>query len=265
MSPTPYPTVNAILGDLQNGIEGVLGDKLVGLALYGSLVTGEFSPDLSDIDLAAFLATDLDETELNRLEGMHAAIAAAYPVWDDRIEVGYISTKLLRSFDPAGIIAVISPGEPFHLRRAEASWLFNLAVLRDGGISLLGPPPHTLIPPIAPEALGRALCGAMQMWRAWLPDADRVMNPKSQAYITLTMCRALYTKLRGTSVSKRAAAHWAMTQFPDWSQLIEEALTWYEARQEPAVDLAATRAATLRFADFATNCVLNGDVPGRYR
>lgn len=224
MSPTPHAEVNAVLGVLQSGIEDVLGDKLVGLPLYGSLVTGEFNPDLSDIDPAAFVATDLDETKLDRLEGMHAAIEAAYPRWDDRIEVGYISTQLLRSFDPTGIIAVISPGEPFHLRRAEASWLFNVAILRDGGISLLGPPPRALIPPIAFEDIACALQGAMRMWRAWLPDADPVMDPKSQAYVTLTMCRALYTEQRGASVPKRAASRWAMTQFPGWSPLIEEAL-----------------------------------------
>jgi predicted nucleotidyltransferase len=100
VEPTPHAEVNALLSTLQADINEVLSDKLVGLYLYGSLITGEFDLDLSDIDIAAVVAADLDEADLARLEQMHAAIAKTNPRWDDRIEVGYISVALLRAFDP---------------------------------------------------------------------------------------------------------------------------------------------------------------------
>lgn len=255
MEPTPHAEVNALLGTLHAGIGEVLGAKLVGLYLYGSLVTGEFDLALSDIDLAAVVAADLDEAELARLERMHAAIARDNPRWDDRIEVGYISTALLREFDPRGTIAVISPGEPFHRRAAESSWLFNLHVVREQGVTLCGPPPRTLVAPITPADLARALRGTMRMWQAWLPEAEPVMRAKPQAYVVLTMCRALYTHQHGAFVSKRQAAVWAADAFPAWSSVIRHALAWYEANAEPEVDLAATRATTLRFARFATGLI----------
>jgi predicted nucleotidyltransferase len=259
VEPTPHAEVNALLSTLQADINEVLSDKLVGLYLYGSLITGEFDLDLSDIDIAAVVAADLDEADLARLEQMHAAIAKTNPRWDDRIEVGYISVALLRAFDPRGTIAVISPGEPFHLRAAESSWLFNLQVVREQGVTLCGAPPRTLIAPITPDDRNAALRGAMRMWQAWLPDAEPVMRAKAQAYVVLTMCRALYAHAHGAFVSKRQAAVWAAAAFPVWSSTIRDALAWYEAKQEPDVDLAATRATMLRFARFTTELIAEGD------
>ena len=51
MHRTQDSEVNALIGELLTGIRGVLGDRLVGLYLYGSLVAGDFDKDISDIDL----------------------------------------------------------------------------------------------------------------------------------------------------------------------------------------------------------------------
>ncbi|MBA2276922.1 MAG: DUF4111 domain-containing protein [Chloroflexia bacterium] len=257
MQSTPYAEVNDLLDILRSSLDEILSGKLVGLYAFGSLVTGEFDPDLSDIDLAAAIAADLDDTEYARLETMHAAIAQANPRWDDRIEVGYISVELLRSFDPRDCIAVISPGEPFHRRAANDSWLFNLRVLREHGLTLSGPPPRSLISPIASDDLARALGGAMRMWRAWLPDAEPVMHAKPQAYVILTMCRALYAHQHAAFVSKREAARWAAPELPEWSSLIRDALAWYDSRQDMDIDLDATRTETLRFTRYVTGRIIN--------
>ena len=48
--PTPYPSVNAILGMLLSGAQEILGNRFTGLYLYGSLSSGDFDPERSDID-----------------------------------------------------------------------------------------------------------------------------------------------------------------------------------------------------------------------
>lgn len=53
MKPTPYEDVNTLLGALLARIRSVLGINLVGVYLYGSLPSGDFDPDVSDIDLLA--------------------------------------------------------------------------------------------------------------------------------------------------------------------------------------------------------------------
>src|SRR5690242_15577369 len=95
MDATPYSDVNAILDLLLAGIQKILGNKLVGFYLYGSLVIGDFDLESSDIDLLAATSSDLDETEFDALHKMHHDLAHKYQDWDDRIEVAYLSVAAL--------------------------------------------------------------------------------------------------------------------------------------------------------------------------
>jgi predicted nucleotidyltransferase len=233
MQPTPYPEVNKLLEVILAGIRANIGDKLVGLYAFGSLVTGDFNLARSDLDLAAVLTEDLDGEAFERLSRMHAEIAQKYPAWDDRIEVGYIAAEHLREFDPTCTIAVISPGEPFHFRAAEYGWLFNLNVLRAQGLTLAGPPPATLISPISKEELDRGLIDLMRMWREWTDDPDPHLKHSQQAYPIMTMCRALRAFRTGDFVSKNEAVRWAALELPEWSALILQSVKW---REEPDGD-----------------------------
>src|SRR5919202_6832124 len=98
MPPTPYPHINTLLDSLLSEMQRVLGDKLVGLYLYGSLVTGDFDDGSSDIDLMAATATEIDDQEFDALHKMHDDFAENYTYWKSRIEVQYISVTALRTY-----------------------------------------------------------------------------------------------------------------------------------------------------------------------
>ncbi|MEA3355592.1 MAG: adenylyltransferase, partial [Patescibacteria group bacterium] len=68
MKVTPYKNVNKFLEDFLFQVKKILGDKLVGLYLYGSLTWEDFDIDISDIDLLAVLSVDLNENEALALE-----------------------------------------------------------------------------------------------------------------------------------------------------------------------------------------------------
>src|ERR1700739_2040992 len=97
MNLTPYIDVNTLLNLLLSGIQKILGSKLVGFYLYGSLVTGDFDLESSDIDLLAAISSDLDETEFDALQQMHHDLAREHQDWDDRIEVAYLSVAALKT------------------------------------------------------------------------------------------------------------------------------------------------------------------------
>lgn len=256
MGTTGFADVDAVLAHLVARMQDELGARLRGLYLFGSLVTGDFDERLSDIDLAAIVASRLTPEELRRLERMHAEIARAYPAWDDRIEVGYLALEDVRPFDPEATIAIVSPGEPFHTRGAEHSWLFNLHVVRERGITLLGPDPKTLIAPVTDRALMAGLRARMVEWRAWTNEEIPPMHAGEQAYVVLTMCRALYTSSTGDWASKRRAAEWAIGAEPRWSALIRQALAWREAEPDGPIDLAAAQARTLAFTREITGRIV---------
>src|SRR5215211_5046701 len=160
----PESAVDAVVGAIRQAIVAVTGSSLVGLYLFGSLATGDFEPDVSDIDLLVVLAHAPRGRLAPRLHRMHADLAQANPAWDDRIEVIYISTHGLatcRTYPTT--IAVISPGEPFHLVKAGRDWILNWYPARQRGVRLLGPPITKLIPPIPTgeylEEVRRSLAG----------------------------------------------------------------------------------------------------------
>src|SRR5207302_3107407 len=60
---TPYPAINTVLTEWAEGLKRLLGKKIVGLYLSGSLAYGDFVPDRSDIDLQAVVQNPLTQDE----------------------------------------------------------------------------------------------------------------------------------------------------------------------------------------------------------
>lgn len=248
---TPYADVNAMLEELLSRIQQILGNKLVGFYLYGSLVTGDFDHDSSDLDLLAATLRDIDEQEFDALQTMHRDFAHEHKEWDDRIEVAYLSVTALKTYrSRSSKIAIISPGEPFHVKDAGEDWLMNWYIVRGKGITLYGPSPDMLIDPISKAELLHAVQEHAKKWREWIYHGRR---RGSQAYAILTMCRILYTLKKGEIVSKKQAALWAEKELPAWSSLIQQAVIWREAWRDENIDHDATFPETLRFVHFVLN------------
>ena len=245
MHPTPFEDINALLEQLVSGIHKILGDRLVGVYLYGSLVTGDFDRGSSDIDLLAATSADIDEREFNALLAMHHDFADTHKQWDGRIEVAYFSVTGLKTFKSRrSQIAIISPGESFHIKDAGSDWLINWYTVREKGVTLFGPAPETLIAPIPNEEYISSVRAYTGLWK------ERMQQPHSrpsQAYAILTMCRALYAIKYGEQVSKKRAALWAEKELPEWSALIQNALKWRENWRDENVDHDATFAETRKF------------------
>lgn len=141
-NPTSFPMVLTV----RDKIVETLGRRLVGLYLYGSLATGDFEPDISDIDLIAVLTHEPDVPVAERLGEMHALIARAEPGWSDRIGVDYVSARGLEECRARPTtIARISPGEPLHLLEAGRDFLLDWYPARSEGITLVGPPIASVI------------------------------------------------------------------------------------------------------------------------
>src|SRR5437899_12936465 len=114
MQATSYPDINSVLDDLLSRIQSILGKKLIGIYLYGSLVSGDFDTESSDIDLLAATSSDIDEEDFDNLQKMHNDFANTHKEWDDRIEVAYLSVAALQTVkSQTSKVAIISPGEPF--------------------------------------------------------------------------------------------------------------------------------------------------------
>jgi hypothetical protein len=230
---TLYPTVNALLGDLLIGAQVILGDNFVGLYLYGSLASGDFNPNSSDVDFVVVTAVPIPPATLPELAAMHEGLTAVHPHWATHLEGSYIPLADLRRYDPAGGPYPHWHEKRFYVAGHGSDWIIQRHVLREQGFTLAGPPPKSLIDPVTPDDLRTAVRGILAEW--WAPmqyDSSWLHERLYQAFATLTMCRALHTLEYGVIASKPVAARWAMGVLDGrWTGLIERALAWPEEPQ----------------------------------
>ena len=227
--PTPYPDVNAVLHLLLSSVQTVLGNHFIGMYVHGSLASGDFDPQRSDIDFFVVTADELPDEMLPALEAMHARVAASGLKWAAKLEGSYIPQQALRRYDPSRARHPwLGVDGHFAVEQLGSDWVIQRHIIREQGIVVTGPAPQTLIDPVQPNDLRRAVLGILREW--WsppFPDPARFHSSEYQAYAILTMCRALYTLQYGTVVSKPVAARWAQKALGEpWAALIELALAW---------------------------------------
>jgi predicted nucleotidyltransferase len=238
---------------LLSEIKSILGEKLAGLYLEGSLVLGDFDPKTSDIDLLAALREEVDDREFEALKRMHAEIVERYPQWDDRIEVCYISLEALKSVKTRqSQIVNISPGEPIHRLETKKEWVMNWYLTREKSKTIFGPSPKTIIEPISKEEFVQSVKVHAQGWDSWV---EGMKNRYAQSYAILTLCRALYSYRTGDQVSKKRAGEWAKRQLPEWAGVIQNGLDWKEAGKDTGED-ESNYLKTVQFVAYVRNLIL---------
>ncbi|MCE2472891.1 MAG: DUF4111 domain-containing protein [Anaerolineae bacterium] len=239
--------VGHIIDRLIDELNQILKDDLVGIYLYGSLISGDFDIAISDIDLVVVLRAELDQPQFLQLQRMHTRVVNDHPAWRDRLELAYISGRALKTFRVAkSTIGIISPGEPFHLIEAGDDWLISWYDLRRNGVALQGPSIQSLIDSIPTpdwlDAVREHICA----YRRTVRDAADIMF---LSYIVLTVARGAYTLAHGQAASKVKTAAWAQHQFPQWSDLIARALKWRLGATEDAPPLEQARPEVASYVD----------------
>ena len=232
--PTLYPDVNAVLHVLLSGVQTILGDHFVGMYVYGSLASGDFNPQRSDIDLLVVTADELPDELLPALEAMHSRITASGLKWATRLEGDYIPQPALRRYDPSQAwYPHLGMDGHFDVEQHGSDGVIQRHLVREQGVVVAGPAPDTLIDPVQPDDLRRAALGILlEWWAPMLHDPARLHSSEYQAYAVLTMCRALYTLQYGSVVSKSVAAQWAQQALGERrAALIERALAWRHGTQ----------------------------------
>ena len=158
--PTPYPDVNAVLRELLVGVQAVLGQHMVGMYLEGSLVNGDFD-ESSDIDFVVaadiYLGAESAKDFFAALYDLHVQIAAGASPWVIQLEGSYLSQHALRRYDPAEALhpnLERGVGERLKLVKHGEWWVTHRSILRERGITLVGPAPQTLMDPLRPTTCG---------------------------------------------------------------------------------------------------------------
>lgn len=177
--------------------------------LHGSAVLGGWVPGSSDVDvLVVSPVTEVDAARVRRAcRGLEAPVElsvltpqqAAEPAspWPFTL---HLTTR------PEKAVLDDGSGDP--------DLLMHIAVTREHGRALAGPPPREVFGPVSPQAITAYLADEL----TWgLEHAGR-------AYAVLNACRALCWSRTGRLVSKVDGGRWALRQLPEHAHLVETAL-----------------------------------------
>jgi predicted nucleotidyltransferase len=146
--PRPPAEIALLLDRLRDSL--LAREGLVGIYLYGSLATGDFSLARSDIDVLVLLESEPDQAAIGELRELHTALASS----DDpagRLHCLYVSAQ--DAADPARL-------RPYWYGDHMTQWqvkLLTQAELAAAGVALYGPWPPPGIGPVAVAHLQAAV------------------------------------------------------------------------------------------------------------
>jgi Domain of unknown function (DUF4111)/Nucleotidyltransferase domain len=228
MQPIPYPAVNIVLNRLLSESQGILQERFVGMYLYGSLASGDFNTESSDIDFVVITSEALPDEIVRALEAMYTGIIGSGLKWANKLEGAFVPQWVIRRHAEAGpAVPTVNEGK-FYEAPLGNDWVIQRHIIREHSTPLAGPVPASLIDPVLPDEIRASVQGVLDEW--WWPMIDNpgfIRRPEYQAFAVLTMCRVMHALDHGTIVSKQVAAGWAQTVVePNWRGLIQWAMAW---------------------------------------
>ena len=188
-----------------------LGDELVAAYLVGSGALGGVTAQ-SDVDVVAVCATDPPGALRRELAAGLGGLAMTWPLRGLELVLyarAAVATPARRPRFAMNL--VVGPGMAYHLALDPAAdpahwFLLDLAILRDHGRALVGPPPGELVGPIPRRWLLEAVRDSLAWHQASEPALERSVLNASRGWRFAT---------EGVWSSKDDAAAWAPAHTDD--------------------------------------------------
>jgi len=194
------------------GLRRLLGDDLVGAWLIGSGALGGAVAESSDLDLVAVCAHAPSGDLVQRLVAALTQEAMTWPVRGLEFVLYPRAAVASASRSPQFALNLnVGPRMPLHMSTDAAAepahwFVIDLAILREHGLALHGPPAHELVAPIPRRWLLDAL-GDGLAWHA--------ANEPALHQSVLNAGRAWRFAAEGVWSSKDAAAGWVLARTED--------------------------------------------------
>jgi predicted nucleotidyltransferase len=224
---------------------------LRGFYLYGSIALGAYDEATSDVDFLAVTKEPLTMGEVKRLEEAYGDLLGREPLLA-RLEGNVLAENQL-DLQAKVVCPQCTEGRFFYRERYDYNAV-TLYSLRQHGVTLVGPEPKELLPPVSQADLRTEMEYNLQFLGRRFPYYAE-HSVEYQAFGIVTLCRILYTVMTGEISDKRAAARFAATLVDQpWSGLVHRTLTAAEARFHD-VERLATEEELLAFHRYMQNFI----------
>jgi hypothetical protein len=221
---TPYADLDELLDELVGHWRRILGDNLVGAYVQGSFALGA-GDEQSDCDFIVATYDRPSAEQEQALRALHDEIPTREGHWPHDIEGSYAPIDELATVDALGRPWLFNNHGSRtlewdeHCNRTFVRW-----ILREHGITLIGPDARSFVNPVPAQAIRREAAAAiptlMDDLATWI-DIDTLAW--GQRYAVVTACRILYTLDTAEVASKAGALEWAQRRLdPRWRPLLAQ-------------------------------------------
>lgn len=194
----------------------VLSDDLLAVYLHGSAVLGGFDWNRSDLDILALSSRALSDDQFRRV--VHELGVLAYPANGLEFSLMVIGEacppelpaphfQLHQSTDGLHGAGMVVDGRT---RTGDPDLVMHMAVCREHGVAIVGPPPATVIAPFANGAVRSAMCAEI-LW---------AREHAASEYLVLTAARVWFFLETHRLVSKVEAGEWAADHYAEPDVLV---------------------------------------------
>ena len=157
---------------------------------------------------------------------MHARLYRRSSPWAQHLEGSYFPADVLAAPEHAGReLWYLDNGSDHLIRSSHCNTRVVRWVLREHGISLAGPAPDVLVPPVPTDLLLDEVKRTMRNWGTEIARApSQIASRWAQSFAVIAYARMLHTLRTRRVESKVAAVRWSRESLDErWQDLISRA------------------------------------------
>ena len=217
----------------------IIGEKLTGIYLHGSLAMGCFNPKKSDIDLIIVIEQNISDEQKRKF--MERVVALNQQAPAKGLEMSIVLRKYCSPF------VYPTPFE-LHFSPAHSQWFYDepqnyvrnmkgddkdlaahFMIIRQYGITLYGEEIENVFAEVPRQNYIDSI------WEDICDAKEEIL--KQPMYITLNLCRVLAFLKNGLYLSKQEGARWGMEHLPaEYLPMISDALMCYQTDREMVIE-----------------------------
>lgn len=209
-------SIRSTMHALTRGLLSILGDRLIGIYLGGSLASGDFC-DSSDLDFLVVTRGELNLEDALAVELLHRDLLRRYPdaarLEGDYAPLGCIIPEGTTAPVPGCERGVFLPKVGEIMLSAD-----NICDMREHGLALYGPAPRAILPGVTPDQVR----GAVRTMLAEGPAAYDTVHEAAAAVLNLV--RSASALQTGIPTTKSEGARWGLAHLPaEWHPVVRAA------------------------------------------
>ena len=249
-----------VIDDFVTTAKEIIGEKLTGIYLHGSLVMGCFNPDKSDIDLIIVIEESISDDQ--KMKFMERVVVLNQQAPAKGLEMSIVLRKYCNSFVyPTPFELHFSPAHLKWFRDAPQDYVQNMkgddkdlaahfTIIRQYGVTLYGEEIEKVFAEVPRQNYMDSIWEDVQSAKEEIQEEPM--------YITLNLCRVLAFCRNGLYLSKQEGARWAMEHLSaEYTPIISEALTCYQTNRDMVIEEEGGRA----FADEMISAIEEELIP----